>query len=105
MRFIGFTDRAKEGTYVWVDDTALSYTNWGNNDPNDDDGNLNVIEFVGPYYDRAFGWWIDRKNTRSDNICVLNGATHNEEYAVLLGPGQIKNGSDVKEWKYVKLFD
>jgi len=63
MRFIGFTDRAKEGTYIWVDDTALSYTNWGNNDPNDDDGNLNVIEFVGPYYDRAFGWWIDRKNT------------------------------------------
>ena len=36
---IGGTDAAKEGTWVWVDGTPWKYTNWDNNQPNNDNGN------------------------------------------------------------------
>lgn len=45
------------------------------------------------------------KRLRPEAICVLNGATDKEEYALILGPGQSINGADVKEWKYAKLLN
>jgi len=32
--FIGLTDRATEGTFVWDDGTPLTYTNWHTGEPN-----------------------------------------------------------------------
>jgi len=32
--FIGLTDRAVEGTFVWDDGTPLGYANWHTNEPN-----------------------------------------------------------------------
>ncbi|CAK9299332.1 unnamed protein product [Gordionus sp. m RMFG-2023] len=35
--WIGANDRAKEGTFVWnADNTALTYTNWAQNQPNNE---------------------------------------------------------------------
>lgn len=33
--YIGLTDREKEGTFVWVDDTKAKWTNWDVGEPND----------------------------------------------------------------------
>jgi hypothetical protein len=35
--FIGATDEAVEGTWKWVDGSAMSYSNWGGGEPNGDD--------------------------------------------------------------------
>ena len=32
---IGFTDMAVEGSFAWTDGTAVTYTNWGPDEPND----------------------------------------------------------------------
>lgn len=32
--WIGLSDRATEGTFVWDDGSALAYTNWGQDEPN-----------------------------------------------------------------------
>jgi hypothetical protein len=36
--WIGLSDRATEGTFVWDDNTALAYTNWGAGEPNNGGG-------------------------------------------------------------------
>ena len=36
--WIGFNDLASEGTWVWADGTATSYTNWSSGEPNDSGG-------------------------------------------------------------------
>jgi len=33
--FIGFTDSAEEGVYVWGDHTPMDFENWGDNEPDD----------------------------------------------------------------------
>ncbi|XP_020893695.1 C-type lectin lectoxin-Thr1 [Exaiptasia diaphana] len=37
--WIGLSDLAEEGTFVWSDGTNSSYTNWSNGEPNDHDDN------------------------------------------------------------------
>ena len=32
--WLGFTDRANEGTFVWENGSNSTYTNWGGNEPN-----------------------------------------------------------------------
>ena len=59
---IGLTDKAKEGTFVWVDGTPLSYKNWGPSDPNDIDGTQDIVQMDGPYWS-SFGSWTDSTNT------------------------------------------
>lgn len=39
VAFIGFTDQAVEGSFVWVDGTPRQYTNWYTGEPNDGSGN------------------------------------------------------------------
>jgi hypothetical protein len=36
--WIGFTDAAVEGSWAWMDGTAVSYTNWSSGEPNDSGG-------------------------------------------------------------------
>ncbi|MGM0577826.1 MAG: lectin-like protein, partial [Myxococcota bacterium] len=36
--WIGFNDRASEGTFVWTDGSPVTYTNWGLDEPNDLNG-------------------------------------------------------------------
>ena len=36
--FVGGSDRTAEGTFVWDDNSALVYTNWGTDEPNNGDG-------------------------------------------------------------------
>jgi len=35
--WIGLTDKEKEGTFVWTDGTNPEYTNWADEQPNDED--------------------------------------------------------------------
>ncbi|WP_168215735.1 CARDB domain-containing protein [Roseimaritima ulvae] len=55
--WIGFTDQAIEGTYQWIDGSPVTYTRWGNNEPNT------------PSYDHAFlssnSYWYDYPLTGS----------------------------------------
>ena len=41
---------------------------------------------------------------RQNRICVLNAATVDERYAVIMSPGQIVHGVDVTNWVYVELM-
>lgn len=36
--FIGLTDEATEGTFVWIDSTPLTFSNWHTGEPNDGNG-------------------------------------------------------------------
>jgi hypothetical protein len=38
VSWIGLTDQAAEGTWLWIDGTALSYDNWRTGEPNDSGG-------------------------------------------------------------------
>ncbi|KAK2150324.1 hypothetical protein LSH36_412g02059, partial [Paralvinella palmiformis] len=40
-----------------------------------------------------------------NSICVLNGATRREDYAVVGTTGESYYGADVSEWKYLELLD
>ena len=41
---------------------------------------------------------------RHDSPCVLNAATVDERYAVIMSPGQAMYGVDVANWVYVELL-
>lgn len=47
--WIGLTDLAQEGNYVWQDGTAATYFNWYSGEPNDADGSSDCIhiEYAG----------------------------------------------------------
>ena len=49
--YIGATDAAAEGTYVWTDGTPLDYTNWLPGEPNDFTG-----EDCAQINDSSGGW-------------------------------------------------
>ena len=38
-----------------------------------------------------------------DRVCVLNAASLDEHYAVIMSPGQTMHGVDVTNWVHVKL--
>ncbi|MFO0826705.1 MAG: lectin-like protein [Phycisphaerales bacterium] len=42
--WIGLTDTASEGTFVWVTGEPLSYTHWNSGEPNDSGGNEDYVE-------------------------------------------------------------
>lgn len=41
--YLGGRDNLVEGSFYWVDGTPFSYTNWGNNQPDDAGGNEDAI--------------------------------------------------------------
>src|SRR5690606_24568776 len=42
--WIGFTDEANEGEFEWGDGSAVTFTNWGDGEPNDSNGNEDCTE-------------------------------------------------------------
>jgi hypothetical protein len=53
--WIGLSDVALEGTFVWSDNTPLDYTSWAGGEPNNAGGNENC----GHLWDAAGGQWND----------------------------------------------
>lgn len=53
--WIGLSDNALEGTFVWSDNTPLGYTAWAGGEPNNSGGNENC----GHLWDAAGGEWND----------------------------------------------
>lgn len=53
--WIGLSDNALEGTFVWSDNTPLDYTSWAGGEPNNAGGNENC----GHLWDAAGGEWND----------------------------------------------
>jgi hypothetical protein len=56
--FMGLSDTATEGTFVWVDGSALVYSNWYLGEPNN--GNGNYQEDCGVINGARGGQWDDR---------------------------------------------
>ncbi len=62
--WIGLTDRATEGEFVWADGEAPTFTRWGGNEPND----YGTGEDCGHY--RSDGQWNDQScETRYPYLC------------------------------------
>lgn len=53
--FLGGSDEAVEGTFVWDDGTPFQLTNWNPGEPNDAGGNEDCVEIIGA----AAGKWND----------------------------------------------
>jgi hypothetical protein len=70
--WIGLTDEVVEGTFVWVDGTPLSYTNWNWQEPNNSLANdpVNGEDYVTAY---PSGEWLDLHDTNYSqwfsNLC------------------------------------
>ena len=52
--WLGLTDRASEGVWAWVDDSAVDFTQWWSGEPNDSGGE----DCAGINYG-DWGWWND----------------------------------------------
>ena len=55
--WIGATDAASEGNFVWMSGAEFSYTNWKAPEPNNGSGNEHCVVLRG--YGAAMGQWID----------------------------------------------
>ena len=63
--YLGGSDSAQEGTWVWSDGTAWTYVNWGSGAPNNENNDENCI--IGNWFERGHwqdgtcdrtGWWV-----------------------------------------------
>ncbi|XP_072013077.1 uncharacterized protein [Amphiura filiformis] len=69
--WIGLTDTATEGTFVWSDGTAVDYTNWGTDpisQPDNYAGDEDCVELGSTYFsDPTLNLWNDHQcsNTKS----------------------------------------
>ncbi len=45
--FLGYTDTAVEGTFVWSDGSSSTYENWTAGEPNDSSGNIDCTAIQG----------------------------------------------------------
>lgn len=54
--FFGATDQEQEGSWKWVTGEEFSYSNWHNNEPNNQDGTEHYAMFYSTYLD---GTWND----------------------------------------------
>ncbi len=58
--WIGFTDEAQEGTWVWITDEPVTYTNWASTEPNNtyygQPENYGIFNYGGA------GKWADMKS-------------------------------------------
>ncbi|XP_070569367.1 perlucin-like protein [Ptychodera flava] len=53
--WIGLSDAAEEGNWVWVDNSGISYTNWSDGEPNNSGGDENCAHIL----DNKDGKWND----------------------------------------------
>jgi len=66
--WLGFTDVASEGNFTWVSSNNThnsTYTNWGNNEPNDNGDGEDCTEFWASGGASREGFWNDRKCSNS----------------------------------------
>ena len=65
--YIGFTDQASEGNFVWSNGATVSYTNWGPGEPNNTHGAENWGTIVGANISPLYpdGTWNDVPNIAS----------------------------------------
>ncbi len=54
--FFGFTDEVEEGNWQWVTGESVSYTNWKDGEPNNDQGSENYAMFYHNYTDQWNDW-------------------------------------------------
>jgi len=67
--WIGFTDRADEGTFGWRDGASVSYTGWGKNEPDNDACNQDCAALK----DAGAGKWQDTHcASRLPFVCRLD---------------------------------
>jgi len=60
--WIGFTDRALEGTFAWTSGQAVTYTNWFSGEPNNQGGNEDYVDL---------NWFFSRWNDLSGDQQLL----------------------------------
>ena len=63
--WIGYTDELVEGTFVWVDGSTSTYTNWANNEPNNSGPTNNEDYTLINASGTGDGFWNDGDNTSS----------------------------------------
>ena len=65
VAWIGYTDRAVEGTFEWVDGSSTGFTYWKNGDPDNAGGNCSAAGALGQadfaVIKQSNGRWLDRK--------------------------------------------
>jgi hypothetical protein len=64
--WIGFTDSAVEGTWVWASGEAVTYTNWAPGEPNDSMPPPIGEDFAVLNWDSSTGAWNDWDHQRPD---------------------------------------
>ena len=89
--WIGMTDQAQEGTWVWIDGSPVGYTNWAANEPNDgaggeDYGMIDYHSATGEWNDLAdlpaVGYWgpcygVVEVGAGGNSICAGDGTWDN----------------------------
>ena len=71
--WIGYTDELVEGTFVWVDGSTSSFTNWANNEPNNSGPTNNEDYTLMNAFGNGDGYWNDGDNTSSfPYVCEFN---------------------------------
>ena len=53
--WLGFTDEASEGNYVWVNGDPITYTNWNSGEPNNSNNQEHFARLL-----KHNGKWTDR---------------------------------------------
>ncbi|MDG2350026.1 MAG: lectin-like protein, partial [Flavobacteriaceae bacterium] len=96
IRFwIGLTDVAEEGVFLWMDGTTFDYENWHNGEPNNLNGNEHCVE-LGRFNSST---WNDEPCTNQKYILMeVDGASLKEEAAytdACAGDGTVTDYSDV----------
>jgi len=54
--WLGLSDTATEGSWVWVDGSPLTYTNWNSGEPNGATDSEDCLEFIGPNHVNYLLW-------------------------------------------------
>ncbi len=83
--YFGFTDEAKEGTFVWVTGEPVTYTNWHSGEPNNESYGEDYAMFYwkftdGTWNDGDFGGYTELGG--KNFICEWDGIVSSGEYLV-----------------------
>ena len=70
--WIGLTDQAVEGTFVWTSGEPVAYTNWAAGEPNNSGGDENWVQIL-PSSDSRYPGWNDAPNLAGPFGFVMNG--------------------------------